>query len=375
MKRLTERISKQSLIGIFLFLISFLSIEIASKSYKQLTYILLIDSSFFFFSIGLSLFFFIAVLELINAEWSKHIHALIIHSTKIIIFSSYLILLLFLVFISEIIFGTNKINFLISYQSAYFNTSFILIRTIILFVVWISISYLTNVKKTNNEHNKYFKYPAFYIILYLFTITITSIDFFYIFHPEWFNPVIGIYTFALSFPSCLSLITLMIIIISKEKEYFNNDHIILKNLGKLIFAFSIFWAYIAISQILIIKYANIKEEINFINLVIEKDWIIISITVFILKFIIPFFFLLSKRAKFSKIALWISCTSIILGTFVEILLISMHKYFEPIVIIYPVLFILLNLIYFGLIIHNRSKVKTKKTKPQLLFEGEGSSSL
>jgi hypothetical protein len=357
MKINLNKLSKNRIFSFIILMLSFQVIYIADRFYSQLSYILLIDCYFFFFIIGLSSFFYIAVLELVNAKWSAELHYIIVKSFKILPLSIYFLFWLFI----EIIFEKGKIGMLVPHQSVYFNPEAIQIRTLFLYILWSFIIIKLNLKKVNNDSVKYFKYPALYIILYLFTLTIISIDFFNIFHPEWFNPIIGIYIFSSSFPASLSLIILIYLIISRQSETIANNYNILRNLGKLIFGFSIFWVYITISQILIIKYANMPDEMMIINQIFGNNWIFITFAVFILKFFIPFFLLLNKNSKSKSIILLISSLCILFGTFTEILLISIPRYFEPIVIIYPILFILLSSVYFGSVIYI-----TWKNKNQLL---------
>ena len=69
------------------------------------------------------------------------------------------------------------------------------------------------------------------------------------------------------------------------------------DIGKLAFAFTAFWGYITFSQFLVIWYANIGEETHFFRLRLMAPWKHITFSVMMLVFIVPFFGLLSKKAK------------------------------------------------------------------------------
>ena len=78
------------------------------------------------------------------------------------------------------------------------------------------------------------------------------------------------------------------------------------DLGKLLFAFLIFWGYIAFSQYLLIWYGNIPEETSWYLLRQTGGWIVVSLLLLFVHLLIPFFGLLSREAKRRKalLAFW-----------------------------------------------------------------------
>jgi len=68
-------------------------------------------------------------------------------------------------------------------------------------------------------------------------------------------------------------------------------------MGKLLFAFTVFWAYIAFSQYFLIWYANITEETRFYLLRNTEGWRWVSIALVIGHFVVPFVFLLQQQLK------------------------------------------------------------------------------
>jgi ABC-type phosphate transport system permease subunit len=69
------------------------------------------------------------------------------------------------------------------------------------------------------------------------------------------------------------------------------------DLGKLLFAFNVFWAYIAFSQYILIWYADLPEEIIFFTHRFEHGWGVVSALLLLIHFIVPFILLLSEDAK------------------------------------------------------------------------------
>ena len=87
----------------------------------------------------------------------------------------------------------------------------------------------------------------------------------------------------------------------------------LHDLGKLLFAFNMLWAYFAFSQLLIIWSGNQPEEISFYRTRLYGQWGVVAVIVLLFSFAIPFLLLLSRDVKrtaglVSKVAVWMfSC--------------------------------------------------------------------
>jgi len=78
--------------------------------------------------------------------------------------------------------------------------------------------------------------------------------------PKWYSTMYSWYTFASSFVAGMSLIALFVVYLKNKGylEYTNEEH--LHDIGKFMFAFSIFWTYLWFSQYMLIWYGNIPEE-------------------------------------------------------------------------------------------------------------------
>jgi hypothetical protein len=82
------------------------------------------------------------------------------------------------------------------------------------------------------------------------------------------------------------------------KDAVNDNH--LHDLGKFLFAFTVFYAYIAFSQFMLIWYANLPEETIFYANRGHGLWMVISMSLLVFKFIVPFLMLLPREAKRNK---------------------------------------------------------------------------
>ena len=123
--------------------------------------------------------------------------------------------------------------------------------------------------------------------------------------PYWFSTIFGVYTFAGLFQSFIAALILLIIYFRKTgvvgKKFVNENH--LHDLGKFLLGCTIFWAYIAFSQFMLIWYANLPEEAVYYLIRSEQPWVWLSLSLIFFKFIVPFLFLLPRWVKRDESAL------------------------------------------------------------------------
>ena len=116
--------------------------------------------------------------------------------------------------------------------------------------------------------------------------------------PSWYSTIFGIYTFAGMFQSTMALMAIIIVWLKKSKwvsGYITVEH--QHDIGKFLKAFTIFWAYIAFSQFMLIWYANIPEETEFYLMRSHSGWLAVSLALLIFRFWVPFLALLPRDAK------------------------------------------------------------------------------
>lgn len=114
---------------------------------------------------------------------------------------------------------------------------------------------------------------------------------------HWFSTMFSWYTFASSFVSGMSMIMLWILYTKRHGylEVVSDEHI--HDVGKFMFAFSIFWTYLWFSQFMLIWYANIPEETTYFKPRAQGIYSGIFWLMFIINFLAPLLLLMKRGAK------------------------------------------------------------------------------
>jgi len=140
--------------------------------------------------------------------------------------------------------------------------------------------------------------------VFALTLTFAGFDWLMSLDPHWYSTIYGVYVFAGSVTSSLSVLALVTIALQRSgllQKVSTVEH--QHDIGKLLFGFTIFWAYIAFSQFILIWYANIPEETIFYIDRWEGNWRMISLLLLVGHFILPFLYLLPRTVKRNPIAL------------------------------------------------------------------------
>ncbi len=203
-------------------------------------------------------------------------------------------------------------------KTAYLNVPFLLVRLAFILLSWIVFYWIItkNSRKQDetgdqNLTTKNIKISTIFILWFAVSISIMAVDWMMSVEPHWFSTIFGVYYFAGTTWCALAALTLIVVLL-KENGYFvdkiKKDHYY--SLGAMLFAFTCFWGYMAISQYLLIWYGDLPEETSWFFHRWHGIWTILSITLVVAHFIVPFLALLSfpsktnpKRLKFMSI--WI----------------------------------------------------------------------
>src|SRR3954468_12292059 len=200
----------------------------------------------------------------------------------------------------------------------YLNTKFFAIRFVVYFGFWTLLSrfFLNRSLSQDNESEataaktvvtmRRLAGPA--MIGFAITITFCAIDLIMSLDPKWFSTMFGVYYFAscvLAINSSLALTLMWLQGKGRLTSSVTVHHF--HDLGKMVFAFTIFWAYIGFSQFMLLWYANIPEETLWFKIRFANSWGTLSWFLLFGHFVIPFFGLLSRWVKRNRKALAFWC--------------------------------------------------------------------
>jgi hypothetical protein len=136
------------------------------------------------------------------------------------------------------------------------------------------------------------------IIVLALTQTFASIDWIMSLTPHWYSTMFGVYFFAGSFVGFIALLAVVVVAMRSAgllQTIVSAEH--LHDVGKFLFAFTAFWAYIAFSQFFLMWYANLPEETIFYKARLEGSWKTVSVFLMAGHFGAPFLFLMGRAVK------------------------------------------------------------------------------
>jgi len=190
-------------------------------------------------------------------------------------------------------------------KARYLNLSFFTVRAAIYFVIWLALAFFLNrwsllqdrtADRQFTKRMRVLSGPG--MVLFVFTVTFASIDWFMSLDWEWSSTIYGFIFVAAWSLSALAFTIAVMAALSKH-EPMNNvvAQLHFHDLGKLLLALVMLWSYFAFSQFLIIWSGNLPEEIRWYLPRIHGSWGAIALAVVILHFAFPFLFLLSRSLK------------------------------------------------------------------------------
>jgi hypothetical protein len=200
-------------------------------------------------------------------------------------------------------------------KAAYLNPPFFLARMLLFLGLWSLFAVLLRRASLAQDrepglaqHRRMVRFSAIFIVLFAVSFSLASFDWLMSLEPRWASTIFAVYTFAGLFQAGLAAITLIVVLLYERgplADVVNANH--LHDLGKLLFAFSTFWAYIWVSQYLLIWYGNLSEEIPYYVERTHGGWLPLFVLNPVLNWLVPFVVLLPRAAKRSPTVLkWVA---------------------------------------------------------------------
>ena len=322
--------------SIALMLIGVIAILASFSLNKTIAWVDFLVNNVYFVTVAVSGVFFLSVTGVLQASWISPYKRIPEAMTKFLPYGFILMLATY--------FGLHDIyewthtdvvmnDPILIQKIGWLNTAGFMSRMVIIFMVWISIGRrLLGLSRKQDEGEdvaeKLIATSAIGLVLFALAICVAAFDWLMSVEPHWFSTIYGIGVFAGSFVSGMTFICLITIKL-REWGYLegvvNDNHF--HDMGKWMFGFSIFWAYIWFSQFMLIWYANIPEETEYYVLRMDH-WGFVFWANLALNFVIPFFGLMTRAAKRNTKRLKIIGCVILFGHFVDLYLMVAPKIFE-----------------------------------------------
>ncbi len=187
----------------------------------------------------------------------------------------------------------------------FLNPQFFIARLAVYFVIWIALAWFFLSRSTAQDRTgdtrltrrmEIFSAPG--IVLFALSMNFAAFDLLMSVDPHWFSTIFGVYYFAGAVVVTMATLAVLAAYLQWQgrlRDIVTPEHY--HDLGKLLFGFIVFWAYIAFSQYMLYWYGNIPEETGWYLLRQSEGWVGLSLALLFGHFIIPFLALISRYPK------------------------------------------------------------------------------
>jgi hypothetical protein len=191
------------------------------------------------------------------------------------------------------------------HKQLYLNVPFFLTRAAIYFLAWNALSYFLNRWSLEQDRRgdpriarRMQQLSAIGLVLYGLTITFASFDWLMSIDPHWYSTIYGVIIIGGQGLIALAVATIVLVWLSRRPPLKNAvvpSHF--TDLGNLMLAFTMLWAYFSFSQYLIIWAGNLPHEIEWYLHRSFTSWRLVAFALIIFHFALPFVLLLSRQLK------------------------------------------------------------------------------
>jgi hypothetical protein len=218
-------------------------------------------------------------------------------------------------------------------KARYLHAPFIYVRIAVVFAIWVVFARAFRRASLRQDaatgaglrmHQRLDRLGAGFVVAFALTITLAAYDWLAALDPSWASTMFAVYVFAGVFMAGIAAVTLATVALARQQPLRAavGEHQ-LHDLGKLMFAFSIFWGYIWVCQYLLIWYSNIPEEVTHFISRTNGGWLPLFVANVLINFVVPFLGLLSARAKTDPRRLALIAVVVLAGRWLDLYLVIM----------------------------------------------------
>ncbi|HEY3348830.1 MAG TPA: hypothetical protein VGM13_03585 [Thermoanaerobaculia bacterium] len=194
---------------------------------------------------------------------------------------------------------------ILHHRAAYMNPTGVILRLALCFAVWTAFALaLSRLSKKQDDapfaglerRMQLVAAPA--LAIYCLLISVAAIDLLMSTDPHWYSAIYGIYVVGGQAISGMAFTLVAALFLAKREPFraaVQQRHV--HDWGKLLFAFTMLWAYFSVSQLIIIWSGDLPEEITFYKARVTGGWLAVSLALALFQFVVPFVFLLSANFK------------------------------------------------------------------------------
>jgi hypothetical protein len=214
----------------------------------------------------------------------------------------------------------------LSHKQAYLNAPFFLGRAALYFVIWTAVAFVLCRRSTRRdratptasavEQRAERSFSAATLPLVALALTFAAFDWLMSLQPFWMSSIFGVYLFAGGFVASLGLVAVLAHVAARSGSApIRPPHF--HALGRLMLGFTVFWAYIAFFQALLMALPNRPEEVVFYLQRLDGGWRQVAWVLVAVRFVIPFFVLLPRSIKFrGGVLAWVGA-GLVVGHYVD----------------------------------------------------------
>lgn len=223
----------------------------------------------------------------------------------------------------------------LQHRSPYSNVPFFLARAAAYLIIWMVLAYFLNRwsadqdRGVGNQQRRLERLSAPGLILYGFTVTFAAIDWAESLESHWASTIWGFLSIAAEGLTALGFVILVLALLSRREPLLGvvkPDHF--HDLGKMLFATLMLWAYFAFCQYLIVWSENLVDEIPYYLPRTRTSWGWLGVALIVVQFAIPLLLLLNRRLKRSAMLLSSVVVIILVMRYMDLIWIVLPGYYK-----------------------------------------------
>jgi len=267
----------------------------------------LLTNGFFFLSLALGGAVFLALMYVANAGWATVLKRIPEAFTTYLPWGAGSMLVLLAGLPAVYLWARPEAmgaDPLLRAKAAFLNGPAFGVRMGVLLAVWIAFAWRLRVNSLRQDEatsaaptRRNVAVSAVFLILFGITFCLASFDWLMSLEPRWFSTIYGLYNVAGLLSSSVAALGVAVVLMKRSGQMpeINESH--LHDLGKLMFGFATLWAYLWLSQFLLIWYANIPEETVYFRARLQGGWAVPFYANLVINWALPFLLLLPRPAK------------------------------------------------------------------------------